>query len=273
LIFTAAAIPSGLDPAPLIHALQQQSGLPVSIEFHPKSYSDSITRLVNGEFNVLWAGDYAYVIAAARYGVQPILQRRGLTQDRSHYYGHILTKRSSNIRTIADLKGRSLSLVDTYSTSGYLYPRHALHQNGLDETQADTNKNQVHTVYVGTHTQSLESVISGNMDAGAVSEEFYKSADGSYVGEVYTNTLRKYNVKDEDILSIYTSGPLPMGPMVVRSDILESDIWKLQSAFLLLDDPTLLRSLGISGFGSVTDAVYNPIRDVVRELEIDLLTV
>lgn len=128
----------------------------------------------------------------------------------------------------------------------------------------------MHTVYVETHTQSLESVLSGNTDAGAVSEENYKSADGSYTSLVYTNLLSKYNLKDDDVLSIYTSDPLPMGPVVVHSDILESDVRRLQSAFLLLDDPTLLRSLGISGFGSVTDSVYDPVRNVAHELGIDL---
>jgi phosphonate transport system substrate-binding protein len=267
MIFNQAAIPSGLvDPSQLVNALHQKSGLPVHLEFHTNSYGEGITRFGNREFNVLWCGDYSYVIAKARYGVRPILQRKSQTLDRPHYYGYILTKRSSNIHTIADLKGRSLSLVDQYSTSGYLYPRHELQKNGLDE-------NEVKTTYVGTHAKSIEFVISGNTDAGAVSEELYKSDDGSYISDVYRNTLSKYNVKDEDIVSIYRSEPIPTGPMVVHADMLEGDVWRLQNAFLLLDDPTLLRSLGISGFGSVTDAVYDPVRNVARELGIDLSTI
>jgi phosphonate transport system substrate-binding protein len=267
IIFTHASISSGLDPAPLIKTtLQQKSGLPVSLEFDPKSYGESITRFGNGEFNVFWGSDYAYVIAAARYRVRPILQRKNQTPESLHYYSHILTKRSSNIRTLADLKGRSLSFVDQYSTSGCLYPRYVLRKSGLDEIE-------VRTVYVGTHAKSLESVISGDTDAGAVSSDYYKSTDNSYISKAYTDTLGKHNVKDEDIVSIYRSDPLPTPPIVVHADLLESDVWRLQSAFLLLDDPTLLRSLGISGFGSVTDATYDSVRNVARELGIDLSTV
>jgi phosphonate transport system substrate-binding protein len=266
IIFTHSSISSDLDPAPLINALQQKSGLPVSLKFDLKSYGESITRFGSGEFNVFWGSDYAYVIAAARYRVRPILQRKGQTQDGLHYYSHILTKRSSNIHSVAELKGQSLSFVDQYSTSGYLYPRYELQKNGLDEKQ-------VHTVYVGTHKESLESVISGRTDAGAVSSDYYKSTDNSFISKAYTDTLGKYNVKDEDILSIYRSDPLPTPPIVVHADTLDSDVRKLQSAFLLLDDPTLLRSLGISGFGSVTDATYDSVRNVARELGIDLSTV
>jgi phosphonate transport system substrate-binding protein len=267
ITFIPTAIPTDVDPTPLVNALQQQLSLPVSLELYPKSYSECITTFGRREFNVFWGNPYGYVIAAARYGVRPILQLKTRTQnDKSHYYTHILTRRASNIHSVAELGGRSLSFVDKYSTSGYLYPRQALRENKLDE-------DQVKTTYVGTHAESLDRVVSGRTDAGAVSEEFYESPDGSYISPVYTNTLIKYNVKDEDIVSIYRSEPIPMGPVVVHADILDSDVRKLQSAFLLLDDPTLLRSLGVSGFGSVTDAVYGPIRDIARELGIDLATV
>jgi phosphonate transport system substrate-binding protein len=267
ITFIPTAIPTDVDPTPLVNALQQQLSLPVSLELYPKSYSECITTFGRREFNVFWGNPYGYVIAAARYGVRPILQLKTRTQnDKSHYYTHILTRRASNIHSVAELGGRSLSFVDKYSTSGYLYPRQALRENKLDE-------DQVKTTYVGTHAESLDRVVSGRTDAGAVSEEFYESPDGSYISPVYTDTLIKYNVKDEDIVSIYRSEPIPMGPVVVHADILDSDVRKLQSAFLLLDDPTLLRSLGVSGFGSVTDATYKPIRDIAQDLGIDLATV
>jgi phosphate/phosphite/phosphonate ABC transporter binding protein len=265
MIFIQSSLPNGFHPDQFIWALEQTSGLRVATPASNPGYDDCVKRFGEGEFNVLWDGPFAYVITAARYGVQPILQLKNLSDDPLSYYCRVLTKRSTNIRTLADLNRRTLALVHRYSTSGGLAPRYALHKSLV-------NEESVQMRYFNTHEDALESVISGNTDAAAVSDEFYKEKGGSRTS-VYRELLNKYHVADEDVITIWKSDSLPMGPITVHNDMLERDVWRLRSAFFqLADDPALLASLGISGFRGVSDATYDKLRNMAHELNIDLKT-
>jgi len=260
MIIVHKSVPSGFTVAPLQTALQEVLGLPVTLEVG-KSYSDAVERFASREFNVLWGTDYAYVIARKKCGARVILRRKNQTTESLTYYSHILTRRSKHITHIEDLRGKSFTFVDLYSTSGYLYPLYAMYKKGL--TERDLNPPEL----AGDHEASLQAIISGSRDAGAVSSEFYKSKDET-LSETYKETLAQYNLTDSDIVSIYRSSALSSSPIAVQADGSDDDIRKLQSAFFLLEDnAALLGALGISGFSHATDVMYNPVRDTARELK------
>jgi phosphate/phosphite/phosphonate ABC transporter binding protein len=266
LVFIQSALPNGFDPAQFIWPLEQKSGLRVVTAASNPGYSECVKRFgEEGGFNVLWDGPFAYVITAERYGAQPILQLRNRSDQPSSYYCYILTKKSSHIKALKDLNRRRLALVHRYSTSGGLAPLHELHKYGLDESNVTLR-------YLGSHENALEYFMSGYADAAAISDEFYSEKNEKRT-VVFNNLLRDHHIPPEEIVPIWKSGPLPMGPIAVHKDILESDLWRLRSAFFqLADNPALLASLGISGFGGVSDATYDLLREWAYDLKINLKT-
>jgi phosphonate transport system substrate-binding protein len=253
------------DPISLKPALEKTLELPVHIKL-ADSYIDAIDSFVAKDYNVLWGSDLAYIIIAKRLGDQnrpiPILQIKNSTAESVSYYSHILTKRSSNINTIKDLRGKTFAVVNKYSTSGYLYPILEIYRNRLTVRDLQIRE-------TGHHADSLDHILGGSVDAGAVSSTYYKSLasvhpDEVYISPIYAEALKKHQLSDNDVISIKKLGPLPSAPIVVQAHLLESDIWRLQKAFLLIDETTM-GSVGISGFTPVTDSTYDSVRRTARE--------
>src|SRR5262249_26081346 len=148
--------------------------------------------------DLLWGTAFTYVLTSAKYpsNTQPLLIYQNRTSDPLHYYSHILTKTSSGIKSLRDLREKRFSFVDEYSTSGYLYPRYFLQQDGL------SIDNDMTPIKAGSHIKSLRNLFDGTADACAVASEYYKSKDGSYRSEYYTQLLNQFHLDDgKDIVS------------------------------------------------------------------------
>ena len=70
--------------------------------------------------------------------------------------------------------------------------------------------------------------------------------------------------KDKDFNIIWTSKLIPGSNMAYRKDIPESLKKALREAFLNYHDKTGLSQLKLKGYVSVTDDVYDPIRDQIE---------
>jgi len=77
------------------------------------------------------------------------------------YKGQFIANKSANIKTLADLKGKTFCFVDENSTSGYIVPRIILKANGIDpETDFKATQN------AGSHNNVAIAVYKGDCDAG-----------------------------------------------------------------------------------------------------------
>ena len=78
------------------------------------------------------------------------------------YQGQFIANKTANIKSIADLKGKTFCFVDPNSTSGYIIPRIVLKANGIDP-----DKDLKATVNAGSHDNVAISVYKGDCDAGS----------------------------------------------------------------------------------------------------------
>ena len=103
--------------------LSKATGLPVKL-FESSDYNGSIQALSSGQVDMAQLAGGGYANADAQVGklVAPILTVRQAEGDMG-YYSALIVKAASPIRSLADMKGRSLGYVDFNSTSGYLFPR------------------------------------------------------------------------------------------------------------------------------------------------------
>jgi phosphonate transport system substrate-binding protein len=77
------------------------------------------------------------------------------------YKGQFIANKAANIKSFADLKGKTFCFVDPNSTSGYIVPQIILKANGIDpETDFKAVQN------AGSHNNVAIAVYKGDCDAG-----------------------------------------------------------------------------------------------------------
>jgi phosphonate transport system substrate-binding protein len=169
---------------PLVRYLERQLG--VKVEFTPVSdYPAAVEALVNRKVDLVWFGGFTHVQAQIRSGgrIIPIAQREEDAQFRSVF----ITQTGSGIKSLGDLKGKTVSFGSQSSTSGHLMPRSFLLDAGINP-ERDFRR----IAYSGAHDATIASVVSGRVDAAALDITVWrkfveeKKVDTSKVSVFYT---------------------------------------------------------------------------------------
>jgi phosphonate transport system substrate-binding protein len=176
---------------PLVNYLEQKLGM--KVEFTPVSdYAAAVETLANKQVDMAWFGGFTFVQAQQRSGgkVVPLVQREEDTKFRS-----VFITSDPAIKTLADLKGKTLSFGSQSSTSGHLMPR-----SFLLEAKIDPDKDLKRVAYSGAHDATIAAVAAGKVDAGALNisvwEKFVldKKVDTTKVHVIFTTpTYYDYN--------------------------------------------------------------------------------
>ncbi len=188
-VFKVTAIPDesptelARKAAPLVKYLESKLG--VKVEFTPVSdYAASVEALANKQIDLAWFGGFTFVQANIRSGGKmiPLVQREEDEKFRS-----VFITSDPAIKSLADLKGHTLSFGSASSTSGHLMPRKFL----LDaKINPDTDLKRV--AFSGAHDATIAAVAAGKVDAGALNISVWdkfvadKKVDTSKVHVFYT---------------------------------------------------------------------------------------
>ncbi|MGC9524281.1 MAG: phosphate/phosphite/phosphonate ABC transporter substrate-binding protein, partial [Limnospira sp.] len=98
------------------------------IEFYPvDSYTEAVSALQLGTIDIALTGPSEYVLIQARTNAIPVI---AIT--RLNYHSAIAVPASSPVKTVADLKGKTIAMLKVGSTSGHLGPTEMLMEAGLD---------------------------------------------------------------------------------------------------------------------------------------------
>ncbi len=144
---------------PLVKYLEQRLGM--KVEYTPVTdYAAAVEALANQQVDLAWYGGFTFVQAHQRSGGKavPLVQREEDEKFRS-----VFISTDDRIRSLADLKGKTLSFGSQSSTSGHLMPRSFLLAAGLDP-----DKDFRRVAYSGAHDATVAAVASGKVDAGAL---------------------------------------------------------------------------------------------------------
>ncbi len=202
---------------PLVRYLEQQLGM--KVEFTPVSdYAAAVEALVNKQVDMAWYGGFTFVQASIRSGgkVIPLVQREEDEKFRS-----VFITSDPEIKTLADLKSKTVSFGSQSSTSGHLMPRSALLQANIDP-----DRDFKRVAYSGAHDATIAAVAAGKVDAGALNSSVWDK----FVAEKKVDTTK--------VKVIFTTPPYFDYNWTVHADMPAAQREKLSKAFLSLSPAT-----------------------------------
>lgn len=240
--------------------LEKASGVPVKL-YESSDYNGTIQALSSGQVDIatIAGGGYANVDAQVGEKVAPILTVRQAEGDMG-YYSALLVKSDSPYRSIQDLKGRSLGYVDFNSTSGYLFPRAKMREQGIDP-ETFFGK----TSFAGGHTQAVMALENGQFDAAIINVGGGDPEHGFATGAHYT-MARRGLVDIDDFRIIWVVGPIPNSAIVVRTDRPQAfiDLARGALAAMPYDDPQLWVDTGQADGGALTAVNRSHYADIIK---------
>ncbi len=208
-----------------------------------KNYEETVNALVSEEMDVALLGPLTYLEAHAKYGAICILKSIGENGGAS-YKSVIIKKRDSPIKSISELKGKSVAFASSKSTSGNLIPRYLLAGSGIHLSDLSGYAN------FDYHDSVVKAILKGQYDAGAVRD----------------SVAQKYMKLGIEIIG--ESEPIPTGPLVVGAGTAFSMMENIKKALLELNPEDsmgqkILKRLDDdfkNGFTEASDKDYTDIR-------------
>lgn len=236
----------------MMDMLSKALGMPVK-PFVAADYNGVIEALRSKRLDVAYLGPFSYVLGTTVADIEAFAVAETKKAGRTFYHSKIITHKDSGIKTVRDLKGRNFAFVDPSSTSGHLFPKAGLMKAGFD---ADKEFGRV--IFSGSHDASAIAVQNKKVDAAAIADRILDQA------------IAKGLAKAEDLVTVWSSDPIPESPTVWRKDLSPDLKRRIQAAFLEVKDIPWSDQGLLNGFKPTNDAAYNVIRDTAKLLNLDL---
>ncbi len=212
-----------------------------------------LSKELGVKVNLRIANDYAAVIEGQRagniqlasYGSASFARARltGVKTDAfandinadgsTGYYSVFFVKAASPYKSIDELKGKNLGLVDPNSTSGNNVPRFELDKMGISDAEGYFGK----VVFTGSHENAVLALAQGTVDVAA--NQWTNDDDSTLQQMLHKGMLKNADgsaMKKDDFRIIHKSAPIINGPYAYNSDL--PDDLKAAIAKAFMDAPT-----------------------------------
>jgi len=201
---------------PLGEYLEQQLGMPV--KFTPVSdYAAVVESLASDRLDLAWLGGFTFVQTRLKTGdAIPLVQREQDEQD-EQFTSKFITA-DPEVKSLADLKGKTFAFGSVSSTSGSLMPRYFMLKDGIQPEQFFKR-----IAYSGAHDATAAWVEAGKADAGVLNASVWDKLVAA--GKVDTDKVRV----------ISTTPPYYDYNWTVRGNLEPALVEKIKAAFLALD--------------------------------------
>lgn len=271
----ALAVPGAAPGAePTLHLVLTPSQKPTDLLAAGDEFGRVLGRLVGMPVRVTVASDYAAVIEALRNRTADLafvhpggyvlahrearatIVARNLWHGKSSFTSRIFVRKESNIRSVEELRGKTIAFVDPASSSGYIYPMVLLVQRGLVKNR-DPRTFFKEVVFSGAHDASMRALLNGHVDAIAS----FDLAREQYV---------KDPAERERIVVVAETPEIPEAGIAARDGLDPALFARVRTALLQIKAPTyaslLARLYEIDGFAPAEDRDYDPVRAAIELL-------
>ncbi|MEW6218388.1 MAG: phosphate/phosphite/phosphonate ABC transporter substrate-binding protein [Thermodesulfobacteriota bacterium] len=236
---------------PLAAYLGPRLGRPVQLTMLSR-YGNIIDRLRDGEVDGAFLGSFTGALAIAQLHVEPLARPVNL-DGTSTYTGLLFVRRASGIHSIADMKGKSLALVERATTAGYVFPLAFVRSQGIPSLEDHFRE----IFFAGSHDAAIQAVLDGRADVGAAKNT------------IFQRLRLAAPALDERLTVLAESAPVPSNGLCVKPEVPAADKSRLKSLLLGLDmDPDgreTLAALGALRFLATSADDYQPVRQLTHE--------
>ncbi|QWE19054.1 putative selenate ABC transporter substrate-binding protein [Polynucleobacter corsicus] len=238
---------------PLGEYLSKETGM--KVEFTPVTdYAAVVESLATKKIDMAWLGGFTYVQTKIRTNgtANPIIQR---VEDEK-FTSVFIVPADSPLKTLSELKGKTIAFGSPSSTSGHLMPRYFLMQAGINP-----DKDFKNIAFSGAHDATVAFVASGKADVGALNASVW----------VKLNEAKNPNALKSKVLS--TTPPYFDYNWTVRGDLDPATVKKITEAFLKLDanNPNHKEIMDLqraSKYVTTKSSNYNDIEKAARSAEL-----
>ena len=212
---------------PFITYLSKELGVKVNLRI-ANDYAAVIEGQRSGNIQIASYGSASFARARLT-GVKTDAFANDINIDGSTgYYSVFFVKATSPYKTVQELKGKNLGLVDPNSTSGNNVPRFELDKMGISD--ADTYFSKV--VFTGSHENALLALSQGTVDVAA--NQWTNENDSTLQQMLHKGMLKNADgsaMKKDDFRIVHKSAPIINGPYAYSSDLPEDLKAAIRKAF------------------------------------------
>jgi len=243
--------------AALAGYLSRKLGIPCEFIAEPP-WQEREHLIDTGQVNMGWICGMPYVQKIDRAGVPiellaaPVMSSPRY-QGKPVYFSDVIVHRDSSFHSFEDLRGRRWAYNEPNAHSGDNLTRYMLAQMGEfggffgEVTEA------------GSHQAALEMLLEGKIEGTAID---------STVLEI---ELKNRPEISEQLRTIAAWGPSPIPPWVIQKQVPENMRTKIRRTLLGMETDAegkvVLADLGMKRFTRVSDADYDPIREMAQKAQ------
>ena len=243
------------DFQPIFEAVTQSTKLNFDIKVG-QSYSSVMEAMCSDVIDIGWYGPASYVPIHER-GCAELLAV-DVKGGESVYYSGIYTRPDTGIKSLADLKGRTLALGDPNSASSFMAPVLMVVQAGVDPV------NDIATVRLtGSHSNSLQALEQGQVDASGASISSLNKA------------IEQGAVSADKIL-VLGKMALPNPPLAMNTGLPDEVKASLRDAFATVHEAEGITPEMIRGYGGkqvdryatdISEDMMQPVADALKRVD------
>jgi phosphonate transport system substrate-binding protein len=269
LVLSAAGLSQAADKP--LHLVLTPSQKPTNLLAGGEQFAKALGELAGVTIRVTVASDYAAVIEALRNRTADLAflhpagyvianrETKAMIVAKNQWHGkttftsRIYVRKESGIKSLEDLRGKTIAFVDPASSSGYIYPMVLLIQRGLVKNR-DPKTFFREVMFSGAHDASIRALMNGHVDA---------IASFDMVREQYL----KDPAERERVIWVAETPPIPEAGIAARDGLEPAVVARVRTALLKMQGPAyadvLKRMYDIDGFEAAEDKEYDTVRQAV----------
>jgi phosphonate transport system substrate-binding protein len=233
--------------------LTKLTGIPVRVTV-ASDYAAVVEALRNRTADLAFVHPGGYVLASREAKATIVV--RNLWHGKSSFTSRIFVRKDSGIKSVEELRGRTIAFVDPASSSGYIYPMVLLIQKGLVKDR-DPKTFFKEVVFSGAHDASMRALLNGHVDAIAS----FDLAREQYLRDP---------AERERLIFVAETPEIPEAGIAARPGLDPAVLARIRGALLQIRAPEyadlLKRLYEIDGFAPAEDRDYDPVRAAMELL-------
>jgi phosphonate transport system substrate-binding protein len=136
--------------------------------------------VANGEVDIVQDSFFPAMLVASNSGAVPLVIRN---KDKSDRHAVFFARADSGLTSLEDLKGRTIALAESHSTSGFMLPINHLKQLGINPTEQPSQEaaavaaGDIGYIFSGDDDVAAQWVLNQTVIAGAVDNGTFEDFD------------------------------------------------------------------------------------------------